>query len=111
MPGPDDRRLTETEALLDREDPRFARALGAGRPCPPPEYRHARAWLLLAVAMAVPATGLALAHGLLATGLVLPVWPRSCSTPSVTRADTAPPRPGPDLGDRPAAAAGTRTRR
>ncbi|MER5214864.1 DUF3040 domain-containing protein [Streptomyces sp. NPDC002838] len=72
MPGPDDRRLTEIEALLDREDPRFARALGACRPCPPREYRHARAWLLLSVAMAVLATGLALAHGLLiATGLVL----------------------------------------
>ena len=72
MPGPDDRRLKEIEALLDQEDPRFARALEAGRPCRPREYRHARAWLLLAVAMAVLGTGIALAHGLLiATGLVL----------------------------------------
>ncbi|MFI6012676.1 DUF3040 domain-containing protein [Streptomyces sp. NPDC051243] len=72
MPGSDDRRLREIEALLDHEDPRLARALGVGRPCRPREYRHARAWLLLAVAMAVLGTGIALAHGLLiATGLVL----------------------------------------
>ncbi|MDX3583055.1 DUF3040 domain-containing protein [Streptomyces europaeiscabiei] len=72
MPGPDDRRLSEIEALLDHEDPRFARALGAGCPCRPREYRHARAWLLLAAAMAVLGTGIALAHGLLiAAGLVL----------------------------------------
>lgn len=95
MPGPDDRRLTEIEALLDREDPRFARALGAGRPCRPREYRNARAWLLLAVAMAVLATGLALAHGLLiATGLVLAGMAAELFDPErdARRHRTSPPR-------------------
>ncbi|WP_159770866.1 DUF3040 domain-containing protein [Streptomyces sp. HM190] len=72
MPRPDDRQLSEIEALLGHEDPRFARALAAGRPCRPREYRNTRAWLLLAAAMAVLGTGIALAHGLLiAAGLVL----------------------------------------
>ncbi|WDV52628.1 DUF3040 domain-containing protein [Streptomyces coeruleorubidus] len=72
MPGSDDERLSEIESRLHREDPRFARALGVGRPCQPREYRHLRAWLLLAVALAVLGAGLALGHGLLiATGLVL----------------------------------------
>jgi hypothetical protein len=72
MPGSDDKRLNEIEARLHREDPRFASGLGAGRPCRPREYRHTRAWLLLAVALAALGTGMALAHGLLiATGLVL----------------------------------------
>ncbi|MEI5595850.1 DUF3040 domain-containing protein [Streptomyces brasiliscabiei] len=72
MSGSDDKRLGEIESRLHREDPRFARALGAGRPCRPREYRHLRAWLLLALALAVLGTGIALAHGLLiATGLVL----------------------------------------
>ncbi|MGI5414033.1 DUF3040 domain-containing protein [Streptomyces chartreusis] len=72
MAGSDDPRLGEIETRLHREDPRFARALGAGRPCQPREYRHTRVWLLLAVALAVLGTGFALAHGLLiAAGLVL----------------------------------------
>ncbi|MBT3154945.1 DUF3040 domain-containing protein [Streptomyces sp. CHD11] len=72
MDGPDDKRLHEIEARLHREDPRFARALGHGRPCRPREYRHTRTWLLLAVALAVLGTGIALAHELLiAAGLVL----------------------------------------
>ncbi|GAA2570765.1 MULTISPECIES: DUF3040 domain-containing protein [Streptomyces] len=72
MAGSGDKQLSEIEARLHREDPRFARALGAGRPCHPREYRHPRAWLLLAVALAVLGTGIALAHGLLiAAGLVL----------------------------------------
>ncbi|MFD5337786.1 DUF3040 domain-containing protein [Streptomyces hawaiiensis] len=74
MAGSDDKRLGEIESRLHGEDPRFARALGAGRPCRPREYRHTRAWLLLALALAlaVLGTGLALAHGLLiAAGLVL----------------------------------------
>lgn len=69
---PDDERLHEIEARLLHEDPRFARGLGHGRPCPPREYRYARAWLLLAAALAVLGTGIAVAHGLLiAAGLVL----------------------------------------
>ncbi|MBA2810357.1 DUF3040 domain-containing protein [Streptomyces acidicola] len=68
----DDQRLHEIEARMHRDDPRFAHALGAGKPCRPSEYRHTRAWLLLAVALAVLGTGTALAHGLLiAAGLVL----------------------------------------
>lgn len=72
MAGTHDERLREIESRLHREGPRFARALGAGRPCRPREYRHTRAWLLLAVALAVLGTGIALVHGLLiAAGLVL----------------------------------------
>lgn len=72
MAGSHEKRLGEIESRLHREDPRFARSLGAGRPCRPREYRHTRAWLLLAVALAVLGIGIALAHGLLiATGLVL----------------------------------------
>ncbi|MEY7979504.1 hypothetical protein AB8O53_24675, partial [Streptomyces pilosus] len=48
-----------------REDPRFARGLGDGRPRRPRAYRYARAWLRLAVAPAVLGAGIALAHGLL----------------------------------------------
>lgn len=71
MAGSHDKRLGEIESRLYREDPRFARRIGAGRPCRPREYRHTRAWLLLALALAVLGTGIALAHGLLiATGLV-----------------------------------------
>ena len=33
MAGSDDKRLGEIESRLHREDPRFARELGAGRPC------------------------------------------------------------------------------
>ncbi|MDW8805913.1 DUF3040 domain-containing protein [Streptomyces scabiei] len=72
MAGSDDKRLGEIESRLHREDPRFARALGTDRPCRPREYRHTRAWLLLALALAALGTGIALAHGLLiAAGLVL----------------------------------------
>lgn len=72
MDGPDEARLHEIEARLHHEDPRFARGLRHGRPCRPREYRYARAWLLLTVALAVLGTGIALAHGLLiAAGLVL----------------------------------------
>ncbi len=72
MDGPDDKRLHDIEARLHHEDPRFARALGHGRPCQPREYRYSRAWLLLTVALAALGAGIALAHGLLiAAGLVL----------------------------------------
>ncbi|MFB7090768.1 DUF3040 domain-containing protein [Streptomyces sp. NPDC056296] len=72
MPGSDDQRLSEIEFRLHRDDPRFAHALDAGRPCPPREYRYLRAWLLLAAALVLLVSGVVLAHGLLiATGLVL----------------------------------------
>ncbi|MFB6640122.1 DUF3040 domain-containing protein [Streptomyces chartreusis] len=57
---------------MHRDDPRFARALAAGRPCSPREYRRTPVRLLLVVALAVLGAGLVLAHGLLiAAGLVL----------------------------------------
>ncbi|MEV5438284.1 DUF3040 domain-containing protein [Streptomyces sp. NPDC052682] len=72
MPQSDDDRLVALEARLERDDPRFARALRAGRPARPREYRHTRAWWALGAALAVLGTGIAVADGLLiATGLVL----------------------------------------
>lgn len=72
MDRPDDKRLHDIETRLHHEDPRFARALGHGRPCRPREYRFGWAWLLLTAALAVLGTGIAVADGLLiATGLVL----------------------------------------
>jgi hypothetical protein len=72
VPQPDDERLDALAAGLQRDDPRFADALRAGRPTRPREYRQARAWWALALATAVLITGTALGEGLLiATGLVL----------------------------------------
>ncbi|MFD9024424.1 DUF3040 domain-containing protein [Streptomyces parvulus] len=72
MPVPDDQQLSEIASRLHHEDPHFARALADGRPRRPREYRHHRAWLLLAAALAALSTGLLLPHGLLiAAGLVL----------------------------------------
>ncbi|CAM5356504.1 DUF3040 domain-containing protein [Streptomyces chartreusis] len=72
MTGSDEKRLQEISARLHRDDPRFTRALAAGRPCRPREYRRTPAWLLLAVGLAVLSAGLVLAHGLLiAAGLAL----------------------------------------
>ncbi|MFE4579676.1 DUF3040 domain-containing protein [Streptomyces chartreusis] len=72
MTGSDEKRLQEISACLHRDDPRFTRALAAGRPCRPREYRRTPVWLLLVVALAVLGAGLVLAHGLLiAAGLVL----------------------------------------
>ncbi|AOW88151.1 MULTISPECIES: DUF3040 domain-containing protein [Streptomyces] len=71
MPVPEDRRLSEIESRLRREDPRFAQAFADGRPCRPREYRYRRAWLLLVAALGALATGVVLGHGLLiAAGLV-----------------------------------------
>lgn len=68
----DDERLLALAAQLEREDPRFARALRSGRPARPREYRHPRAWWALTAAVVVLGTGAALSHGLLlAAGLVL----------------------------------------
>lgn len=72
MPQSDDERLVDLEARLERDDPRFARALGVGRPARPREYRRTGAWWTLAVAVTALTTGVALTVGLLiATGLVL----------------------------------------
>jgi hypothetical protein len=71
VPQFEDERLVALEARLERDDPRFARALGAGRPARPREYRHTGAWWTLAIGVAVLVSGVVLAHGLLiATGLV-----------------------------------------
>ncbi|MEU8756821.1 hypothetical protein AB0C88_40715 [Streptomyces chartreusis] len=66
-------RDVEWETLADRRrGPRFTRALGAGMPRRPREYRRTPALLLLTVGLAVLSAGLVLAHGLLiAAGLVL----------------------------------------
>lgn len=72
MPQPDDERLVALEARFERDDPRFARAMRAGRPSRPREYRHTGAWWSLLVALAVLVTGVVVGHGLLiAAGLVL----------------------------------------
>lgn len=72
MPPSDEQRLSEIESRLHRDDPRFAQALGAGRPRRPREYRPLRAWLLLVTALTALGVGVALPQGLLiATGLVL----------------------------------------
>ncbi|MFF9126367.1 DUF3040 domain-containing protein [Streptomyces sp. NPDC014889] len=72
MPGTDDKLLGEIAARVYRDDPRFARALRAGRPCRPREYRRTGAWVLLGFALLVLGTGITLAHGLLiVTGMVL----------------------------------------
>ncbi|MER7819134.1 DUF3040 domain-containing protein [Streptomyces sp. NPDC096153] len=72
----DDERIAELEAGLLHDDPRFARALAAGRPCPPREYRRGRAWPLLLGAAVVVVLGMApvlgpLLGSLLASGVVL----------------------------------------
>lgn len=68
----DDEHLRDIEAQLQRDDPRFANALSSGRPCRPREYRHGRAWLVLAIALACLGVGIAIGHGLLiAAGLAM----------------------------------------
>ncbi|MEU0388175.1 DUF3040 domain-containing protein [Streptomyces chartreusis] len=72
MPQPEDARLVDLEVRLEREDPRFTRAMRAGRPARPREYRRTGAWWALALGVAVLGFGIALAQGLLiAAGLVL----------------------------------------
>ncbi|MFF7640227.1 DUF3040 domain-containing protein [Streptomyces canus] len=72
MRQPDDEHLVDLAARLERDDPRFARALGSGRPARPRQYRRTGAWGTLALALALLATGMALPEGLLvALGLVL----------------------------------------
>ncbi|MFF0013863.1 DUF3040 domain-containing protein [Streptomyces sp. NPDC005374] len=72
MHRPDDEHLGDLAARLEREDPRFARALGSGRPARPREYRRTSAWGTLAVAVAFLVVGMVLPEGILvAAGLVL----------------------------------------
>lgn len=72
MHQPDDEHLVDLAARLERDDPRFARALGSGRPARPREYRRTRAWGSLAVAVSLLAAGMVLPEGILvAAGLVL----------------------------------------
>jgi hypothetical protein len=60
MLSQDDRqRLSAIETAIHRDDPTFAAALRAGRPCPPREYRRRRSshtallCLLVSLALAV----------------------------------------------------------
>ncbi|MFD8235459.1 DUF3040 domain-containing protein [Streptomyces sp. NPDC059696] len=72
MPRSEDHRLVDLEARLERDDPRFARAMSSGRPARPREYRRTGAWWGLALGVAVLVSGIVLAEGLLiAGGLVL----------------------------------------
>lgn len=72
MARPDDEHLVDLAARLERDDPRFARALGSGRPARPREYRRTGAWGTLALAVLLLASGMALPEGILvAAGLVL----------------------------------------
>jgi len=72
MPQPDDEHLVDLAARLARDDARFARALGSGRPARPREYRRTGAWGTLAVAVILLTVGMVLPEGILvATGLVL----------------------------------------
>jgi len=71
MTDHDCRSLAELEAQTERTDPRFARGLGSGRPCPPREYRRGRAWIVLAVAGALLVTGTLLPDGLLIVAAIV----------------------------------------
>ncbi|MFJ8467645.1 DUF3040 domain-containing protein [Streptomyces swartbergensis] len=72
MTQSEDERLVDLEVRLERDDPRFTRAMRSGRPARPREYRRTGAWWALALGVAVLGSGIALAQGLLiAAGLVL----------------------------------------
>ncbi|WP_020138492.1 DUF3040 domain-containing protein [Streptomyces sp. 351MFTsu5.1] len=72
MGRPDDEHLVDLAARLECDDPRFARALGSGRPARPREYRRTGAWCTLGVAVALLTVGMAWPEGfLVAAGLVL----------------------------------------
>ncbi|MFF5454943.1 DUF3040 domain-containing protein [Streptomyces sp. NPDC012950] len=72
MGDSDEERLADLEAVVWRDDPRFARGLDEGRPRCPREYRRGRAWLAMALALAAVVVGGVVPHGLLlAAGLVM----------------------------------------
>ncbi|KOX24445.1 MULTISPECIES: DUF3040 domain-containing protein [unclassified Streptomyces] len=71
MGDSDEGRNAALEAVLWRDDPRFARGPGEGRPRRPREYRRGRAWLAMGLALAAVVVGGIVPHGLLlAAGLV-----------------------------------------
>ncbi|MGW0393502.1 DUF3040 domain-containing protein [Streptomyces sp. NPDC003042] len=93
MTDSDDERIAELEAVLWHDDPRFARALGKGRPRRPREYRNGRARLIMACALAVMVAGAAARLGtLLAVGLILAAIAAHLFDTSRRR---GPRRPGP----------------
>ncbi|WTW99056.1 DUF3040 domain-containing protein [Streptomycetaceae bacterium NBC_01309] len=72
MSDTDDERIAELEDAVRRDDPRFAKRLGAGRPCRPREYRRWRLCLLVTFAVAATLAGAAAGQELLiAVGLIL----------------------------------------
>ncbi|KRD20938.1 MULTISPECIES: DUF3040 domain-containing protein [unclassified Streptomyces] len=72
MPHSEEEPLVALAARLEREDPRFARALRTGRPARPREYRRTGARWTLATGVAALSGGVLLSHGLLiAAGLVV----------------------------------------
>ncbi|MEV0938066.1 DUF3040 domain-containing protein [Streptomyces phaeochromogenes] len=71
MTQSDDDRISDLEARLRLDDPRFAHGFGQGRPRRPREYRRGRAWLAMTLALTAVVVGAVLPHGLLlAAGLV-----------------------------------------
>ncbi|MBR8639950.1 DUF3040 domain-containing protein [Streptomyces tuirus] len=61
----DERLLKDLEEQVRRSDPRFAQALGSGRPRRPREYRTGPAWLVLSASSAMLVAGMVLPNGLL----------------------------------------------
>ncbi|GGR24065.1 hypothetical protein GCM10010497_27870 [Streptomyces cinereoruber] len=72
MGDSDEERIADLEAVLRRDDPRFARGPGEGRPRRPREYRRGRAWPAMTLALAAVVVGGLVPNGLLlAAGLVM----------------------------------------
>jgi hypothetical protein len=72
VPHSEEEPLVALAACVERDDPRFARALRTGRPARPREYRRAGARWTLATGVAALCGGVLLSHGLLiAAGLVV----------------------------------------
>ncbi|MEU6913856.1 DUF3040 domain-containing protein [Streptomyces olindensis] len=94
MPRSEDERLVDLAARLEREDPRFARALRTGRPARPREYRRTGAWWGLALGVTALGCGIALSQGLLiAGGLVLVGMAAQLVDPDPTRTGHRGPGP------------------
>ncbi|WP_369193981.1 DUF3040 domain-containing protein [Streptomyces djakartensis] len=68
MPQSEDARLVDLRTRLERQDPRFARAMRTGRPAPPREYRRTGPRWGLAIGVVLLGVGIALAQGLLIAG-------------------------------------------
>lgn len=72
MPPSEDARLVDLQTRLERQDPRFARAMRSGRPAPPREYRRTGPRWGLAIGAVLLGVGIVLPQGLLiAAGLVV----------------------------------------